>query len=131
MRNQSCCVFLIRKFVTKNTVCKYSLIHTLFFSLSSSLNFCVCSPYNLHSSCCSLFSQTQRSPHVFYRHDLINQLQHNHALVTLVAENLSAYMETMRQFSKGTLSQPEIEPCVSLTFNFHRYSSWLSDVHCL
>ncbi|XP_034042039.1 ubiquitin specific peptidase 9 [Thalassophryne amazonica] len=56
---------------------------------------------------CSLFgeapqnlSQTQRSPHVFYRHDLINQLQHNHALVTLVAENLSAYMETMRQFSK-------------------------------
>jgi hypothetical protein len=39
---------------------------------------------------------------VFYRNDLINQLQHNHALVTLVAENLSAYMETMRQFSKGT-----------------------------
>ncbi|XP_060785792.1 probable ubiquitin carboxyl-terminal hydrolase FAF-X isoform X4 [Neoarius graeffei] len=57
---------------------------------------------------CSLFgeapqnlSQTQRSPHVFYRHDLINQLQHNHALVTLVAENLSAYMENMRQFSKA------------------------------
>ncbi|KAG2456362.1 USP9X hydrolase, partial [Polypterus senegalus] len=56
---------------------------------------------------CSLFgeapqnlSQTQRSPHVFYRHDLINQLQHNHALVTLVAENLSAYMESMRQFAK-------------------------------
>ncbi|XP_058260184.1 probable ubiquitin carboxyl-terminal hydrolase FAF-X isoform X2 [Hemibagrus wyckioides] len=56
---------------------------------------------------CSLFgeapqnlSQTQRSPHVFYRHDLINQLQHNHALVTLVAENLSAYMENMRQFYK-------------------------------
>uniref|UniRef100_A0A8B9KH69 ubiquitinyl hydrolase 1 n=1 Tax=Astyanax mexicanus TaxID=7994 RepID=A0A8B9KH69_ASTMX len=46
------------------------------------------------------FFQTQRSPHVFYRHDLINQLQHNHALVTLVAENLSAYMENMRQFSK-------------------------------
>ncbi|XP_026803665.1 probable ubiquitin carboxyl-terminal hydrolase FAF-X isoform X8 [Pangasianodon hypophthalmus] len=49
----------------------------------------------------SLVSQTQRSPHVFYRHDLINQLQHNHALVTLVAENLSAYMENMRQFSKA------------------------------
>uniref|UniRef100_A0A8B9IQ04 ubiquitinyl hydrolase 1 n=1 Tax=Anser cygnoides TaxID=8845 RepID=A0A8B9IQ04_ANSCY len=46
------------------------------------------------------FSQTQRSPHVFYRHDLINQLQHNHALVTLVAENLSAYMESMRQYAK-------------------------------
>lgn len=38
---------------------------------------------------------------MFYRHDLINQLQHNHALVTLVAENLSAYMETMRPFSKA------------------------------
>ncbi|XP_073422132.1 ubiquitin carboxyl-terminal hydrolase 9X isoform X1 [Dendrobates tinctorius] len=56
---------------------------------------------------CSLFgeapqnlSQTQRSPHVFYRHDLINQLQHNHALVTLVAENLSSYMDSMRQYSK-------------------------------
>ncbi|KAJ6667612.1 hypothetical protein lerEdw1_016733 [Lerista edwardsae] len=56
---------------------------------------------------CSLFgeapqnlSQTQRSPHVFYRHDLINQLQTNHALVTLVAENLSAYMESMRQYAK-------------------------------
>ncbi|KAG7220952.1 hypothetical protein INR49_010201, partial [Caranx melampygus] len=64
---------------------------------------------------CSLFgeapqnlSQTQRSPHVFYRHDLINQLQHNHALVTLVAENLSAYMETMRQFSKE--EQAEFDP---------------------
>uniref|UniRef100_A0A3B3YKQ2 ubiquitinyl hydrolase 1 n=1 Tax=Poecilia mexicana TaxID=48701 RepID=A0A3B3YKQ2_9TELE len=63
---------------------------------------------------CSLFgeapqnlSQTQRSPHVFYRHDLINQLQHNHALVTLVAENLSAYMETMRQLSK---EQAEFDP---------------------
>lgn len=52
--------------------------------------------FSVHSS------QTQRSPHVFYRHDLINQLQHNHALVTLVAENLSAYMETMRQLSKGS-----------------------------
>ncbi|XP_057191254.1 probable ubiquitin carboxyl-terminal hydrolase FAF-X isoform X7 [Triplophysa rosa] len=49
----------------------------------------------------NLEGQTQRSPHVFYRHDLINQLQHNHALVTLVAENLSAYMENMRQFSKA------------------------------
>ncbi|XP_030636958.1 probable ubiquitin carboxyl-terminal hydrolase FAF-X [Chanos chanos] len=63
---------------------------------------------------CSLFgeapqnlSQTQRSPHVFYRHDLINQLQHNHALVTLVAENLSAYMENMRQFSK---EHPDFDP---------------------
>ncbi|XP_072441245.1 ubiquitin carboxyl-terminal hydrolase 9X [Chiloscyllium punctatum] len=63
---------------------------------------------------CSLFgeapqnlSQTQRSPHVFYRHDLINQLQHNHSLVTLVAENLSAYMENIRQFHK---EYPEYDP---------------------
>ncbi|KAI5108937.1 putative ubiquitin carboxyl-terminal hydrolase FAF-X isoform X3, partial [Silurus meridionalis] len=55
-------------------------------------------------------SQTQRSPHVFYRHDLINQLQHNHALVTLVAENLSAYMENMRQFSKGILKHVGFDP---------------------
>lgn len=45
-------------------------------------------------------SQTQRSPHVFYRHDLINQLQHNHALVTLVAENLATYMESMRVYAR-------------------------------
>ncbi|XP_033842564.1 probable ubiquitin carboxyl-terminal hydrolase FAF-X isoform X2 [Periophthalmus magnuspinnatus] len=56
----------------------------------------------------SIIGQTQRSPHVFYRHDLINQLQHNHALVTLVAENLSAYMETMRQLSKE--EQAEFDP---------------------
>lgn len=49
----------------------------------------------------SRFSQTQRSPHVFYRHDLINQLQHNHALVTLVAENLATYMESMRLYARG------------------------------
>ncbi|XP_052027548.1 probable ubiquitin carboxyl-terminal hydrolase FAF-X [Apodemus sylvaticus] len=56
---------------------------------------------------CSLFgeapqnlSQSQRSPHVFYRHDLINQLQHNHALVTLVAENLASYMESMRLYGR-------------------------------
>ncbi|XP_019715781.1 ubiquitin carboxyl-terminal hydrolase 9X isoform X3 [Hippocampus comes] len=56
----------------------------------------------------NLVGQTQRNPHVFYRHDLINQLQNNHALVTLVAENLSAYMETMRQFSKE--EQAEFDP---------------------
>ncbi|XP_043394032.1 probable ubiquitin carboxyl-terminal hydrolase FAF-X isoform X5 [Chelonia mydas] len=66
---------------------------------------------------CSLFgeapqnlSQTQRSPHVFYRHDLINQLQHNHALVTLVAENLSAYMESMRQYAKESALHPASVP---------------------
>uniref|UniRef100_A0A803YSR4 ubiquitinyl hydrolase 1 n=1 Tax=Meleagris gallopavo TaxID=9103 RepID=A0A803YSR4_MELGA len=57
-------------------------------------------PQNLSLSQNHFTDQTQRSPHVFYRHDLINQLQHNHALVTLVAENLSAYMESMRQYAK-------------------------------
>uniref|UniRef100_A0A5F8AA49 Ubiquitin specific peptidase 9 Y-linked n=1 Tax=Macaca mulatta TaxID=9544 RepID=A0A5F8AA49_MACMU len=55
---------------------------------------------------CSLFgeapqnlSQTQRSHHIFYRHDLINQLQQNHALVTLVAENLATYMNSIRLYA--------------------------------
>ncbi|XP_046903853.1 probable ubiquitin carboxyl-terminal hydrolase FAF-X isoform X1 [Hypomesus transpacificus] len=62
-------------------------------------------PINIQTN---LVGQTQRSPHVFYRHDLINQLQHNHALVTLVAESLSAYMDTMRLFSKA--EQAEFDP---------------------
>ncbi|KAM8857951.1 ubiquitin carboxyl-terminal hydrolase 9X isoform 6-T8 [Synchiropus picturatus] len=62
-------------------------------------------PINMQTN---LAGQSQRSPHVFYRHDLINQLQNNHSLVTLVAENLSAYMETMRQFSKE--EQAEFDP---------------------
>ncbi|XP_051782099.1 probable ubiquitin carboxyl-terminal hydrolase FAF-X [Erpetoichthys calabaricus] len=48
----------------------------------------------------SVLSQAQRSPRVFYRHDLINQLQHTHALITLVTENLSTYMESIKQFVK-------------------------------
>lgn len=64
-----------------------------------------------------LYSQTQRSPHVFYRHDLINQLQHNHALVTLVAENLSAYMENMRQFSKGLSVLTMLLVCFAHTYS--------------
>uniref|UniRef100_A0A2K5QGA4 ubiquitinyl hydrolase 1 n=1 Tax=Cebus imitator TaxID=2715852 RepID=A0A2K5QGA4_CEBIM len=56
---------------------------------------------------CSLFgevpqnlSQTQRSPHIFCRHDLINQLQQSHALVTLVAENLATYMNSIRLYAR-------------------------------
>ncbi|KAM6149271.1 ubiquitin carboxyl-terminal hydrolase 9X-like [Rhynchocyon petersi] len=48
----------------------------------------------------SHFSQTQRSPHVFYRRDLISQLQHNHALVTLVAENLATYINSMKLYAR-------------------------------
>ncbi|XP_070258877.1 ubiquitin carboxyl-terminal hydrolase 9X isoform X2 [Myotis yumanensis] len=56
---------------------------------------------------CSLFgeapqnlSQTQRSPHVFYRHDLINQLQRDHSLVTLVAGNIATYMNSMQLYAR-------------------------------
>ncbi|XP_060232828.1 probable ubiquitin carboxyl-terminal hydrolase FAF-X isoform X1 [Meriones unguiculatus] len=48
----------------------------------------------------SNFSQTHRSPHVFYRHHLISQLQHNHSLVTVVAENLASYMNSIRLYAK-------------------------------
>jgi ubiquitin carboxyl-terminal hydrolase 9/24 len=53
----------------------------------------------------SNFSQTHQSPRVFYRHDLISQLQHNHALVTLVAENLAAYMNSIRLYARGMYSK--------------------------
>ncbi|XP_062941292.1 probable ubiquitin carboxyl-terminal hydrolase FAF-X isoform X3 [Cynocephalus volans] len=53
-------------------------------------------PQNLSSS---HFSRTQQNPHIFYRCDLINQLQHNHALVTLVAENLAVYMNNMKLYA--------------------------------
>ncbi|KAM9576324.1 ubiquitin carboxyl-terminal hydrolase 9X-like isoform 3-T3 [Trichechus inunguis] len=57
-------------------------------------------PVTATEKCSSRFSHTQRSPHVFYRHDLINQLQHNHALVTLVAENLATYMNSMKLYAR-------------------------------
>uniref|UniRef100_A0A671PVR9 ubiquitinyl hydrolase 1 n=1 Tax=Sinocyclocheilus anshuiensis TaxID=1608454 RepID=A0A671PVR9_9TELE len=81
---------------------------------------------------CSLFgeapqnlSQTQRSPHVFYRHDLINQLQHNHALVTLVAENLSAQLSLryshvreacFKWYSKLMGDEPDLDPDINKDF---------------
>nr|XP_051686462.1 probable ubiquitin carboxyl-terminal hydrolase FAF-X [Oryctolagus cuniculus] len=65
---------------------------------------------------CSLFgeapqnlSQTQQSPHILYRHDLINQLQRDHALVTLVAENLAAYMNSIRLYARGHMQNVETE----------------------
>ncbi|XP_075815088.1 ubiquitin carboxyl-terminal hydrolase 9Y-like [Microtus pennsylvanicus] len=56
---------------------------------------------------CSLFNEappnlslTHQSPHVFYRRDLIRQLEHNHTLVTLVTENLATYMNTIRLYAR-------------------------------
>ena len=37
------------------------------------------------------YSHTQRNPHVYYRHEVINQLQQQHSLVTLVSDNLATY----------------------------------------
>ncbi|CAH7488181.1 probable ubiquitin carboxyl-terminal hydrolase FAF-X [Phodopus roborovskii] len=55
---------------------------------------------NLFAEAPQNLSQTHQSPHVFYRRDLISQLQQNHALVTLVAENLAAYMNTIRLYAR-------------------------------
>lgn len=67
----------------------------------------------------SRFSQTQRSPHVFYRHNLINKLQDDHSLVTLVAENIATYMNSMRLYSRGMYYK------LTLTIGNHMGSSSL------
>lgn len=78
------------------SVSKQSLSYSIYSSNLTAVFICL---IILLSS--SRFSQTQRSPHAFYRHVLINQLQHNHALVTLVAENLAVYMNSMRPYARG------------------------------
>ncbi|XP_071949723.1 ubiquitin carboxyl-terminal hydrolase 9X-like isoform X2 [Antedon mediterranea] len=45
-------------------------------------------------------SHSQRSPHMQYRHDIISMLQTKHSLVTIVAENLSQYMNSARHMAK-------------------------------
>ncbi|EDO35056.1 predicted protein [Nematostella vectensis] len=47
------------------------------------------------------YSHMQRNPHVFYRHEVINQLQMTHSLVTLVADNLAKYMEKVTSLVAG------------------------------
>ncbi|XP_078379070.1 ubiquitin carboxyl-terminal hydrolase 9X-like isoform X2 [Oculina patagonica] len=63
---------------------------------------------------CSLFyeapqnySHTQRNPHVYYRHEVINQLQQTHSLVTIVADNLASYMQRVHTLLEG---KPDIDP---------------------
>ncbi|PIK56077.1 hypothetical protein BSL78_06973 [Apostichopus japonicus] len=63
---------------------------------------------------CSLFGEApqnythaQHSPHLQYRHDVINKLQGKHSLVTLVAGNLSNYMNKARKISK---ENPSVDP---------------------
>ncbi len=40
---------------------------------------------------------SQRAPAVVYRHEIINKLQTNHALVIVVADNLTNYMDSVRR----------------------------------
>ncbi|KAL1140578.1 hypothetical protein AAG570_000508 [Ranatra chinensis] len=49
----------------------------------------------------------QRSHHVFYRQEVINRLQTEHQLVILVTNNLTNYMEKVRQIVK---EKPDLNP---------------------
>jgi len=63
---------------------------------------------------CQLFTEapqnyphSQRTPHVYYRNQVISQLQTQHSIVMLVAQNLSAYMAKARTYEK---EHPDAEP---------------------
>ena len=47
------------------------------------------------------YSHTQRNPHVYYRHEVINQLQETNHLVTIVADNLASYMNKVYSLIEG------------------------------
>lgn len=47
------------------------------------------------------YSHTQRNPHVYYRHEVINQLQETNHLVTIVADNLASYMNKVYTLIEG------------------------------
>ncbi|XP_052826881.1 probable ubiquitin carboxyl-terminal hydrolase FAF-X, partial [Octopus bimaculoides] len=56
---------------------------------------------------CQLFPETsqnfphaQRTPHMYYRNQVISQLHHQHSIVMLVAQNLATYMENARSYAK-------------------------------
>lgn len=55
----------------------------------------------LYSEAPPNFNHAQRSPHMFYRHEVINRLQQHHSLVILVADNLTAYMNRAHVMAKG------------------------------
>ncbi|GFW53898.1 probable ubiquitin carboxyl-terminal hydrolase FAF-X [Trichonephila clavipes] len=58
---------------------------------------------NLYSEAPPNFNHAQRSPHMFYRHEVINRLQQHHSLVILVADNLTSYMKKAHVMAKGKL----------------------------
>ncbi|KAL8574498.1 putative ubiquitin carboxyl-terminal hydrolase FAF-X [Nucella lapillus] len=45
------------------------------------------------------FPHTQRAPHMYYRNNVISQLQNQHSIVMLVSQNLSNYMVRARQYA--------------------------------
>lgn len=51
----------------------------------------------------------QRAPTVTYRHEIINKLQSNHALVILVADNLTSYMDEVRKSPKKIIEGNPLE----------------------
>ncbi|KAG8178428.1 hypothetical protein JTE90_019137 [Oedothorax gibbosus] len=62
---------------------------------------------NLYSEAPPNFNHAQRSPHMFYRHEVINRLQTCHSLVILVADNLSQYMKKAHVLAK---EYPDLDP---------------------
>ena len=51
----------------------------------------------------------QRTPGVLYRHEVINKLQTSHALVILVADNLTNYMDEVRQSPRKILDSDPLD----------------------
>jgi hypothetical protein len=47
------------------------------------------------------FPHTQRAPHMYYRNNVIGQLQNQHSIVMLVSQNLHQYMVRARQYATG------------------------------
>ncbi|XP_071033260.1 ubiquitin carboxyl-terminal hydrolase 9X isoform X5 [Parasteatoda tepidariorum] len=62
---------------------------------------------NLYSEAPPNFNHAQRSPHMLYRHEVINRLQQHHSLVILVADNLTTYMKRAHLIAK---EHPELDP---------------------
>ncbi|GFU01705.1 probable ubiquitin carboxyl-terminal hydrolase FAF-X [Nephila pilipes] len=62
---------------------------------------------NLYSEAPPNFNHAQRSPHMFYRHEVINRLQQHHSLVILVADNLTSYMKKAHVMAK---EYPDLDP---------------------
>ncbi|KAG1670256.1 putative ubiquitin carboxyl-terminal hydrolase FAF-X [Nymphon striatum] len=53
------------------------------------------------------YNHASRSPHMFYRHEVINRLQQSHSLVIQVADNLTTYITKVRQLIK---ENPDTDP---------------------